>query len=63
MGVLIMADESASVPEDVIALARHRAVDSVSIYGRSRRLGSSKKMASIAEACRCAATSAARSRA
>jgi muconate cycloisomerase len=53
VGVPIMADESAQVPEDVIALARHRACDSVSIsvIGPGG-LGSSKKMASIAEACR-----------
>jgi muconate cycloisomerase len=53
VGVPIMADESAQVPEDVVALARHRACDSVSIYVIGPGgLGSSKKMASIAEACR-----------
>jgi muconate cycloisomerase len=53
VGVPIMADESAQTPEDVIALAKHRACDSVSIYVIGPGgLGSSKKMASIAEACR-----------
>src|SRR5207244_2510894 len=51
--VPIMADESAETPEDVVALWRARAADSVSIYVIGPGgLDRSKRMASIAEACR-----------
>ncbi len=53
VGVPIMADESAETPEDVIAIWRARAADSVSIYVIGPGgLDRSKRMASIAEACR-----------
>jgi L-alanine-DL-glutamate epimerase-like enolase superfamily enzyme len=48
-----MADEGAETPDDVIALWRARAADSVSIYVIGPGgLDRSKRMASIAEACR-----------
>lgn len=53
VAVPIMADESAETPEDVVALWRARACDSVSIYVIGPGgLDRSKRMASIAEACR-----------
>jgi muconate cycloisomerase len=53
VGVPIMADESAETPEDVVAIWRARAADSVSIYVIGPGgLDRSKRMASIAEACR-----------
>lgn len=53
VGVPIMADEGAETPADVIALAKHRAADSVSIYiiGPGG-IHSSRLMAQIAETCR-----------
>jgi muconate cycloisomerase len=49
----IMADESAETPEDVVAIWRARAADSVSIYVIGPGgLDRSRAMASIAEACR-----------
>jgi L-alanine-DL-glutamate epimerase-like enolase superfamily enzyme len=48
-----MADEAAETPEDVVAISRARAADSVSIYVVGPGgLDRSKRMASIAEACR-----------
>ena len=53
VGVPIMADEAAETPEDVVAIWRARAADSVSIYVVGPGgLDRSKRMASIAEACR-----------
>jgi muconate cycloisomerase len=53
VSVPIMADEGAETPEDVVALWRARAADSVSIYVIGPGgLDRSKRMASIAEACR-----------
>jgi muconate cycloisomerase len=53
VSVPIMADEGAETPEDVVALWRRRAADSVSIYVIGPGgLDRSKRMASIAEACR-----------
>jgi muconate cycloisomerase len=53
VAVPIMADEGAETPEDVVALWRRRAADSVSIYVIGPGgLDRSKRMASIAEACR-----------
>jgi len=53
VNVPIMADEAAETPEDIIALNRHRAADSASIYVIGPGgLDRSKRMASIAEACR-----------
>lgn len=53
VGPPIMADESAETPEDVVAIWRARAADSVSIYVIGPGgLDRSKRMASIAEACR-----------
>lgn len=53
VSVPIMADEGAETPEDVVALARHRAADSVSIYVIGPGgLDRSKRMASIAETVR-----------
>lgn len=53
VNVPIMADEGAETPEDMIALNRHRAADSASIYViGTGGLDRSKRMASIAEACR-----------
>jgi muconate cycloisomerase len=53
VSVPIMADESAETPEDVLALWRARAADSVSIYVIGPGgLDRSKRMATIAEACR-----------
>ena len=53
VNVPIMADEGAETPEDIVALSRHRAADSASIYVIGPGgLDRSKKMASIAEACR-----------
>jgi L-alanine-DL-glutamate epimerase-like enolase superfamily enzyme len=53
VGVPIMADESAETPQDVVAIARARAADAVSIYViGTGGLHASKKMAAIAEACR-----------
>jgi muconate cycloisomerase len=51
--VPIMADESAETPADIVAIARKRAADSVSIYiiGPGG-IDSSKLMAKIAETCR-----------
>jgi len=53
VGVPIMADETAETPSDVVALARHRACDSVSIYiiGPGG-IHHSRLMAQIAETCR-----------
>jgi len=53
VGVPIMADETAETPSDVVALARHRACDSVSIYiiGPGG-IHESRLMAQIAETCR-----------
>jgi muconate cycloisomerase len=51
--VPVMADEGAETPEDVVALWRARAADSISIYVVGPGgLDRSKRMASIAEACR-----------
>jgi muconate cycloisomerase len=53
VSVPIMADEAAETPEDVVAISRARAADSVSIYVVGPGgLDRSKRMASIAEACR-----------
>ena len=53
VSVPVMADEGAETPEDVVALWRARAADSVSIYVIGPGgLDRSKRMASIAEACR-----------
>lgn len=53
VGVPVMADEGAETPEDVVALWRARAADSISIYVIGPGgLDRSKRMASIAEACR-----------
>jgi muconate cycloisomerase len=53
VGVPIMADEGAETPEDVVAIWRARAADSVSIYVVGPGgLDRSKRMATIAEACR-----------
>jgi muconate cycloisomerase len=53
VSVPIMADEGAETPEDVVAIWRARAADSVSIYVVGPGgLDRSKRMATIAEACR-----------
>lgn len=53
VGVPIMADESAETPEDIPRIWRARAADSVSIYVVGPGgLDRSKRMATIAEACR-----------